>query len=195
MMMVVISVDKNAVSGDENVGGGNEIARCGDENVRSGDENDASGDDNAGSGDENDASSDDNATSGDENDASGDKNDNMEGMEDIVDDEHIIDQIDVNMEGFRFTTNSDDERHTVGDSLRPQLNINEDGLEVTNYDEFESDLDEGDIGSTRRAALRKLRKQGIVPSMDDGTMESSIGKRSDKAKKGKNVISEVVDDK
>ncbi|GJW70014.1 hypothetical protein Tco_0126931 [Tanacetum coccineum] len=172
MMMVVISVDKNAVSGDEN-----------------------------------DASSDDNATSGDENDASGDKNDNMEGMEDIVDDEHIIDQIDVNMEGFRFTTNSDDERHTVGDSLRPQLNINEDSLEVTNYDEFESDIDEGDIGSTRRAALRKLRKQGIVPSMDDGTMESSIGKRkdnvldkgnqdkhkvTDKANKGKKITSEVV---
>ncbi|GJZ81114.1 mutator type transposase [Tanacetum coccineum] len=67
--------DKNAVSGDENV-------RCGDENVGSGDENAASGDDNV--------------VNADENDASGDENDNVEGVEDIVDDEHIIDQIDVN---------------------------------------------------------------------------------------------------
>ncbi|GKB93443.1 hypothetical protein Tco_0979580 [Tanacetum coccineum] len=160
------------------------------------------------------ASGEDNAASGDENYATADENDNVDGVEDIVDDEHIIDQVDVNMEGFRFTANSDER-----DTIRPQVNINEDDLEVIDYDEFESELDEDDIGSTRRAALRKLRKKGnadnesgivnhfflgqelelrcvgIVPSMDDGTMESSIGKRSDKAKKGKNVISEVVDDK
>ncbi|GJW10757.1 O-fucosyltransferase family protein [Tanacetum coccineum] len=199
----------------------------------------------SGLGGENEASGEDHAASGDENYATADENDNVDGVEDIVDDEHIIDQVDVNMEGFRFTSNSDER-----DTIRPQVNINEDDLEVIDYDEFESELDEDDIGSTRRAALRKLRKKGnadnesgivnhfflgqefgnreevkerikaysvesrrnveivkndnvrvrarcvgIVPSMDDGTMESSIGKRSDKAKKGKNVISEVVDDK
>ncbi|GJZ97132.1 mutator type transposase [Tanacetum coccineum] len=205
----------------------------------------ASGEDNAASGDENEASGEDHAASGDENYATADENDNVDGVEDIVDDEHIIDQVDVNMEGFRFTANSDER-----DTIRPQVNINEDDLEVIDYDEFKSEIDEDDIGSTRRAALKKLRKKGnannengivnhfflgqefcnreevkerikaysvesrrnveivkndnvrvrarcvgIVPSMDDETMESSIGKRSDKAKKGKNEISEVVDDK
>ncbi|GKF45702.1 mutator type transposase, partial [Tanacetum coccineum] len=106
----MINGDKNAVSGDENV-------RCGDENVGSGDENAASGDDNV--------------VNADENDASGDENDNVEGVEDIVDDEHIIDQIDVN---------------------------GRDDLEVIDYDAFESDLDKDDTGSTRRDALRKSRK-------------------------------------
>ncbi|GJW07339.1 O-fucosyltransferase family protein [Tanacetum coccineum] len=216
----------------------------------------ASGEDNAASGDENEASGEDHAASGDENYATADENDNVDGVEDIVDDGHIIDQVDANMEGFRFTANSDER-----DTIRPQVNINEDDLEVIDYDEFKSELDEDDIGSTRRAALKKLRKKGnannengivnhfflgqefcnreevkerikaysvesrrnveivkndnvrvrarcvgIVPSMDDETMESSIGKRSDKgnhvkhkdsytAKKGKNEISEVVDDK
>ncbi|GJX67579.1 mutator type transposase [Tanacetum coccineum] len=203
-----------------------------EQHSRLGSAENASGEDNAASGDENEASGEDHAASGDENYATADENDNVDGVEDIVDDEHIIDQVDVNMEGFRFTANSDER-----DTIRPQVNINEDDLEVIDYDEFESELDEDDIGSTRRAALRKLRKKvkerikaysvesrrnveivkndnvrvrarcvGIVPSMDDGTMESSIGKRSDKgnhvkqkdsdkAKKGKNVISEVVDDK
>ncbi|GJY61952.1 mutator type transposase [Tanacetum coccineum] len=101
------------------------------------------------------ASGEDNAASGDENYATADENDNVDGVEDIVDDEHIIDQVDVNMEGFRFTANSDER-----DTIRPQVNINEDDLEVIDYDEFESELDEDDIGSTRRAALRKLRKKG-----------------------------------
>ncbi|GKF92077.1 hypothetical protein Tco_0278796 [Tanacetum coccineum] len=59
------------------------------------------------------------------------------------------------MEGFRFTANSDER-----DTIRPQVNINEDDLEVIDYEEFESELDEDDIGSTRRAALGKLRKKG-----------------------------------
>nr|GEU41128.1 hypothetical protein [Tanacetum cinerariifolium] len=151
---------ENAINGDDTVGCGNDNVGYGDENAGSGDKNEVTSDDNAVSGDENEASGNDNAASVDENDAGSDDNDNVEGVENIVNSEHIIDQVDVNMEWFRFTSNSDDKRDTIGHSLRPQLNINEDDLEVIDYYEFESDLDEDDIGSTRRTALRKLRKKG-----------------------------------
>nr|GEX30337.1 transposase, MuDR [Tanacetum cinerariifolium] len=71
---------------------------------------------------------------GDENDVSGYENDikdnedindqNVEGVEDIVDDEHIIEQVKVNMEEFRFSIDLNKEKETVDDPLRPQLNIN-----------------------------------------------------------------------
>ena len=94
---------------------------------------------------------------GDDNHVSDDQND-----EELVDDEHIIDQVDVNMEGFRFTCNSDDERETDGDGdpYRTEVNINEDDIDVIEFDVYESEIDEEDSGSIRRAALRKMRKKG-----------------------------------
>nr|GEX89843.1 transposase, mutator type [Tanacetum cinerariifolium]GEX90411.1 transposase, mutator type [Tanacetum cinerariifolium] len=154
--------DENA-SGDENEASGS-IKGVGQHSGLGGVENDLYGDENA-SGDENEASGEDNAASGDENYATADENDNVDGVEDIMDDEHIIDQVDVNMERFRFIANSYDER----DILRPQVNMNEDDLQVIDYNEFKSEIDEDDIGSTKRSAHRKLRKKGNA-SNESGIM-------------------------
>ena len=62
-----------------------------------------------------------------------------------MDDEHIIEPVDVPMEGFRFNLDDDEsERDTVADPLRPRLTINEEDLEVINYDSYESDLGDDD---------------------------------------------------
>ncbi|GJX94638.1 hypothetical protein Tco_0349224 [Tanacetum coccineum] len=92
----------------------------------------------------------------------GNENGNDEGdvddAEELVDEEHIIDQLDVNMEGFRFTVQSEDEGDI--DPLRPVVNLNEDDLEVIDYDSFESDVGDDDVNSDRRKALRELKRKG-----------------------------------
>ncbi|GKC54965.1 hypothetical protein Tco_1077710 [Tanacetum coccineum] len=92
----------------------------------------------------------------------GNENGNDEGdvddAEELVDEEHIIDQLDVNMEGFRFTVQSEDEGDV--DPLRPVVNLNEDDLEVIDYDSFESDVGDDDVNSDRRKVLRELKRKG-----------------------------------
>nr|GEV81069.1 hypothetical protein [Tanacetum cinerariifolium] len=73
----------------------------------------------------------------------------------IVDAEHIIDELEVNMEGFRFSANDD----LVLDTLHPEVNVIENDLEVIDFDSFDSDIGD-DFDSERRAALRKLKKEG-----------------------------------
>ncbi|GJS46048.1 hypothetical protein Tco_0596169 [Tanacetum coccineum] len=73
----------------------------------------------------------------------------------IVDEEHIIDELEVNMEGFRFTVDDD----LVLETLHPEVNVIENDLEVIYFDSFDSDIGD-DSDSERRAALRKLKKEG-----------------------------------
>nr|GEV71900.1 hypothetical protein [Tanacetum cinerariifolium] len=78
--------------------------------------------------------------------------------EELVDKEHIIDQLDVNTEGFRFTVQSEDEGDV--DPLRQVVNLNEDDLEVIDYDSFESDVGDEDVNNDRRKVLRELKRKG-----------------------------------
>ncbi|GJT51519.1 mutator type transposase [Tanacetum coccineum] len=73
----------------------------------------------------------------------------------IVDEEHIIDELEVNMEGFRFSVDDD----LVLETLHPEVNVTENDLEVLDFDSFDSDIGD-DSDSERRAALRKLKKEG-----------------------------------
>ncbi|GJY79500.1 mutator type transposase [Tanacetum coccineum] len=79
-------------------------------------------------------------------------------VKDNKDEEHIIDQLDVNMEGFRFTVQSKDEGYV--DPLRLVVNLNEDDLEVIDYDSFESDVGDDDVNNDRRKVLRELKRKG-----------------------------------
>lgn len=144
--------DESNIGDDEsNVGGsgGDKTYEGGDASGLGGDEPNVGGDDNHVSDDQNDV--------------------------EIVDDEHIIDQIHVSKEGFGFTCTSDDEGEIDGDPHRTRVNINEDGdphrnevnineddINAIDYDMYESELDDEDSGSVRRAALRKLRKKEIA---------------------------------
>ncbi|GKB36513.1 pentatricopeptide repeat-containing protein [Tanacetum coccineum] len=69
------------------------------------------------------------------------------------DDEHIVEEVHVNMNNFSFTT---DPKHdtSIGD-----VDVQEDDLDIIDYDSFGSDLDDG-IDSERRIQLRELRRIG-----------------------------------
>nr|GEX54873.1 uncharacterized mitochondrial protein AtMg00810-like [Tanacetum cinerariifolium] len=73
----------------------------------------------------------------------------------IVDEEHIIDELEVNMEGFKFSVDDD----LVLDTLHLEVNVTENDLKVIDFDFFNSDIGD-DSDSKRRAALRKLKKEG-----------------------------------
>nr|GEV77066.1 O-fucosyltransferase family protein [Tanacetum cinerariifolium] len=73
----------------------------------------------------------------------------------IVDEEHIIDELEVNMEGFRFSVDDD----LVVDTFHPEVNVTKNDLEVIDFDSFDSDIGD-DSDSERRVALRKSKKEG-----------------------------------
>nr|GEW71483.1 hypothetical protein [Tanacetum cinerariifolium] len=69
------------------------------------------------------------------------------------DDEHIVEEVHVNMNNFRFTA---DPKH---DTSIGGVDVQDDDLDVIDYGSFGSDLDDG-INSERRMQLRKLRRIG-----------------------------------
>nr|GEW45506.1 transposase, mutator type [Tanacetum cinerariifolium]GEX11057.1 transposase, mutator type [Tanacetum cinerariifolium] len=72
--------------------------------------------------------------------------------DDVLDDyEHIVKEVHVNMNNFSFTA---DPKHDTSIGV---VDVQEDDLDVIDYDTFGSDLDDG-IDSKRRIQLRKLRR-------------------------------------
>ncbi|GJR69049.1 mutator type transposase [Tanacetum coccineum] len=69
------------------------------------------------------------------------------------DDEHIVEKVHVNMNNFIFTA---DPKH---DTSIGGVDVQDDDLDVIDYDSFGSDLDDG-IDSERRMQLRELRRIG-----------------------------------
>ncbi|GJS56913.1 mutator type transposase [Tanacetum coccineum] len=69
------------------------------------------------------------------------------------DDEHIVEEVHVNMNNFSFTA---DPKHDTSIGV---VDVQEDDLDVIDYDSFGSDLDDG-IDSERRIQLRELRRIG-----------------------------------
>ncbi|GJW57712.1 mutator type transposase [Tanacetum coccineum] len=71
----------------------------------------------------------------------------------FVDDEHIVEEVHVNMNNFSFTA---DPKHDISIG---GVDVQDDDLDVIDYDSFGSDLDDG-IDSERRIQLRELRRIG-----------------------------------
>ncbi|GKA70440.1 mutator type transposase, partial [Tanacetum coccineum] len=69
------------------------------------------------------------------------------------DDENIVEDVDVSMNNLCFTT---DPKHDINIGV---VEVQEDDLDVIDYDSFGSDLDDG-IDSERRIQLRELRRIG-----------------------------------
>ncbi|GJV40527.1 mutator type transposase [Tanacetum coccineum] len=67
------------------------------------------------------------------------------------DDEHIVEEVHVNINNFSFTA---DPKHDTSICV---VDVQENDLDVINYDSFGSDLDDG-IDYERRIQLRKLRR-------------------------------------
>ncbi|GKC23667.1 hypothetical protein Tco_1025817 [Tanacetum coccineum] len=77
--------------------------------------------------------------------------------EDIVDEEHIVDEVEVNMSGFKFELDGEGESEFI-DPIQPQVTVTENDLEVLDFDSLESDLEDL-LENARSKALRKLRKK------------------------------------
>ncbi|GJW76436.1 retrovirus-related pol polyprotein from transposon TNT 1-94 [Tanacetum coccineum] len=73
----------------------------------------------------------------------------------IVDEEHVIDEVEVNMKGFSFSV----EEQGADPGVTPNVDLTDEALEVLDFDSFDSDVG-GDTASIRRRNLRKLRKTG-----------------------------------
>ncbi|GKA51151.1 transposase, MuDR [Tanacetum coccineum] len=73
----------------------------------------------------------------------------------IVDEEHVIDEVEVNMEGFTFSVQEQGAEQTV----TPNVDLTDEALEVLDFDSFDSDVGD-DTASITRRSLRKLRKTG-----------------------------------
>ncbi|GKC02146.1 hypothetical protein Tco_0993756 [Tanacetum coccineum] len=69
------------------------------------------------------------------------------------DDEHIVEEVKVNMNNFSFTA---EPKHDTSIGV---VDVQEDDLDVIDYDSFGSDLDDG-IDSERRIQLKELRRIG-----------------------------------
>ncbi|GKA44902.1 hypothetical protein Tco_0737698 [Tanacetum coccineum] len=83
--------------------------------------------------------------------------------EDIVDDEHIVDEVEVNMSGFKFELGGDCESEII-DPIQPQVTLTENDLEVFDFDSLEIVLEDVPENA-RNKALRKLRKKVVSPNI------------------------------
>ncbi|GKE20052.1 putative reverse transcriptase domain-containing protein [Tanacetum coccineum] len=73
----------------------------------------------------------------------------------IVDDEHVVDEVEVNMKGFTFSVQEQGPEQTV----IPNVDLTNEALEVLGFDSFDSDVGD-DTASITRRSVRKLRKSG-----------------------------------
>ncbi|GJX77259.1 transposase, MuDR [Tanacetum coccineum] len=73
----------------------------------------------------------------------------------IMDEEHVTDEVEVNMEGFTFSVQEQCAKQTV----TPNVDLTDEALEVLDFDSFDIDVGD-DIVSITRRSLRKLRKTG-----------------------------------
>ncbi|GKF92797.1 hypothetical protein Tco_0279516, partial [Tanacetum coccineum] len=120
-------------------------------------------DENVNENDENVNADDENVNADDEYDSAEDEQDHVDDEEGIgnvredfiVDEEHVVDEVEVNMEGFSFSV----QEQGVDQTVTPNVDLTDEALEVLDFDSFNSDV-EDDTKSIRRRKLRKLIKTG-----------------------------------
>ncbi|GJW64325.1 hypothetical protein Tco_0116209 [Tanacetum coccineum] len=90
-------------------------------------------------------------------DEDGQSDSESEDANDLVDDEHLVEEVEVNMNSFNFQLDGEDETDFI-DPIQPHVNLTEDDLEVLDFDSLESDQE--DVPENARSrGLRKLRKK------------------------------------
>ncbi|GJR81717.1 mutator type transposase [Tanacetum coccineum] len=82
---------------------------------------------------------------------------------DIVDEEHLVDEVEVNMSSFKFQLDGEGEVEFI-DPIQPHVTVTEDDLEVLEFDSLESDQE--DVPKNARSrGLRNLRKKATSSSI------------------------------
>ncbi|GKE23175.1 hypothetical protein Tco_1434687 [Tanacetum coccineum] len=140
-----VDENMNVNADDENMNADDESVNADDENVNADDENMNADDENVNADDEYDSAE-------DEQDHVGDEEGRGNVREDfIMDEEHVVDEVEVNMEGFSFSV----QEQGVDQTVTPNVDLTDEALEVLDFDSFDSDAE-----SIRSRKLRKLRKTG-----------------------------------
>nr|GEZ46409.1 transposase, mutator type [Tanacetum cinerariifolium] len=99
----------------------------------------------------------------------------------ILNEEHVIDEVEVNIKGFTFSV----EEQGVDPIVTPNVDLTYEALEVLDFDSFDSDVGD-DTPSIRKRNLRKLRKLVYKRSCKGPT----VGRPG---KKGKKSAGEVIE--
>nr|GEY84061.1 hypothetical protein [Tanacetum cinerariifolium] len=97
---------------------------------------------------------------------------------DFVDDEHLVDEVEVNMSSFKFQIDGEDDTEFIDhiqpnvnvtedetkfiDPIQPNVNVTEDDLEVLDFDSLESDQDDENARSRGLRMLRKKHKSSRI---------------------------------
>ncbi|GJT89281.1 hypothetical protein Tco_1070998 [Tanacetum coccineum] len=90
-------------------------------------------------------------------DEDGQSDSESEDANNFVDEEHLVDEVEVDMSNFNYKLDGEDETEFI-DPIQPHVNVTEDDLEVLDFDSFESDQE--DVPENARSkGLRKLRKK------------------------------------
>nr|GEW54437.1 hypothetical protein [Tanacetum cinerariifolium] len=76
-----------------------------------------------------------------EHDSDSDSDSDSESDNEIVDEEHVVDEVEVNMNNFKFQIDEKD-KSSGNDAIVPNVNVTEDNLEVLDFDLLESDLED-----------------------------------------------------
>ncbi|GKC47461.1 ATP-dependent (S)-NAD(P)H-hydrate dehydratase [Tanacetum coccineum] len=97
---------------------------------------------------------------------------------DIIDDEHLVDEVEVNMSAFNFQIEGQYEDGQA-DLIQPLVTVTEDDLEVLDYDSLESDQED---------VPENARRNNVFVDKDEGPKE-------DISRKGKEVNEDAEEDK
>nr|GEW32378.1 transposase, MuDR, MULE transposase domain protein [Tanacetum cinerariifolium] len=80
-----------------------------------------------------------------------------EDANDLVDEEHLVEEVEVNMNKFNFQLDGEDKTNFIN-PIQPHVNVTKDDLEVLDFDSLESDQE--DVPENARSrGLTKLRKK------------------------------------
>ncbi|GJR38728.1 hypothetical protein Tco_1214412 [Tanacetum coccineum] len=90
-------------------------------------------------------------------DEDGQSDSESEDANDLVDEEHLVKEVEVNMNKFNFQLDGEDETDFI-DPIQLHVNLTEDDLEVLDFDSLESDQEDV-LENARSRGLRKLRKK------------------------------------
>ncbi|GJW71048.1 receptor-like cytoplasmic kinase 176 [Tanacetum coccineum] len=160
-----------------------------------------------------------------EGDSENDSEDGQVDANDIIDEEHLVDEVEVNMTAFNFQIEGQGEDGQV-DPIQPLVTLTEDDLEVLDYDSFESDQEDVPENARRKEfANRDLEKEriraysvetrrnidfkrndkrrikavckGVVPSITGKNVfvDKDEGPKEDISRKGKEVNEDAEEDK
>ncbi|GJU97127.1 hypothetical protein Tco_1326398 [Tanacetum coccineum] len=90
-------------------------------------------------------------------DEDGQSDSESEDANNFVDEEHLVDEVKVNMSNFNFKLDGEDETKFI-DPIQPHVNVTEDDLKVLDFDSLKSDQEDV-LENARSRGLRKLRKK------------------------------------